>query len=115
MRLGEFSKGSVKFTLLFDARRELQFIKGRRKRRLELTELRRFKAFIQEVAPERVVEFYTAETAHLNETAPQNHSCIEPLTSVEPAEHVNEIIEEMYETYNVHLNQFDFELFENLC
>jgi hypothetical protein len=83
--------------------------------RLEMTELRRFKAFMQMVALERVMEFYAAETVQLNETAPPSQNSTEqlPLSSVEPSEHIHEIIDEMYTTYNMHLNEFDFQLFED--
>jgi hypothetical protein len=80
---------------------------GRRRRKEELNELRRLKAFMKLVVPDKVDEFYRAETVNLNKMTALSESPkkleVPPGTSTD----MSETIDEMITTYNVQLSEFD--------
>jgi hypothetical protein len=108
--------------------KELTRVRNSRKRRqLELEELRLLRTFLQLTSPDILDEFYVLDnTPMLYANHPENpivtyNKPIEhtPLhisevtnTPIENNSGIDDIINEMYETYNVHLAEFDLTLFD---
>jgi hypothetical protein len=113
--------------------KEVTRMRDRRKRnRTELERLRRLETFIQQTNPETLAYFNNVEQSFLNtcdvniiknpetlrnhctpkQEAEENNYLTQETGS--PSQDINDaLISEMCQTYDVHLNEFDSELFEN--
>jgi hypothetical protein len=92
-----------------------------KRRQLELEELRRLKTFLQLTSPDILDEFYVLEKTPMPYANPPENPIVTPLHIAEvtkpPIENnpgIDDLISEIYETYNVHLAEFDLTLFENM-
>jgi hypothetical protein len=112
----------------------LRVKEGRKKRRLELEQLRRLKTFLETTAPEKLLEFKQLEentlqagsfTIETNSTVLptdtlRNYS-VTPYPEADKADNIqpitgpiDDLINEICTTHTVHLMEFDYKLFENI-
>jgi hypothetical protein len=121
----------------FHEKEILRVKKGRKKRRTELERLRRLEVFLRETSPEKLNAFNKADQTHLNTCGADinknpsmntydtknpissetmwNHSTDSQASAIAPQTDEDTLIDEMFQTYNIHLTEFDLNLFENLC
>ena len=119
----------------FHEKEVLRVRKGRKKRRTELERLRRLEIFLRETSPEKLNAFDEADQARLNtcgadvnenpntydtrnpintETM-RNHSTGSQAPAITSQAEGDTFIDEMLQTYNIHLAEFDLNRFEDLC
>jgi hypothetical protein len=119
----------------FHEKEVLHVRKGRKKRKTELNRLRRLEILLRETSPEQLNAFDEADRVRLNTpgenvtenpisydtlnpTDPetlQNHNTGSEAPTVTSQVEGDSFIDEMLQAYNVHLAEFDLNLFEDLC